>query len=287
MEKFMGTGTVWWKSIPWLARGSSMKFPSDADEAKAKAAAMDAEISICLNNLTAPDAGWLELAACYENRLYDVTSQDLHGHFHLNGLGGDSSAGASSFLDPPIWLHHAGGDRLRMQWQFRNAHLRPTAYNYPAISAYNLTDTALDTCVGCAAYNLGFSAGLVDGTATGTYTAGDVLCAGDLERLYTYDVILEEYAQQQEASAHHGPSLDELYYYYKGVAQGAIGVAVVVLFVVVLAVLVWRSQQRNGKGLRYAAAQPPGDYDMKLNDAASSAAVADAQPTPSCNDRDV
>jgi len=191
--------------MPWLVRGAQSRFPTGADKAKL-AAAMDREISFCLDAVNAASgARWLEIAACYEGRL-TRNEMSLHSEFHTNALGGDAALARPNVdptVDPLTFFHHTAGDRLRAQWQYRQRELRPIAYGYPVQDGYNLTRSGLYDCVGCDAYGLGFDMqglqGLQAGQYLGSATAADMLCSGEFELLYTYDVILAEARAEVEA----------------------------------------------------------------------------------------
>ena len=48
---------------------------------------------------------------------------------------------------------HAANDKLRLEWQEKNSHLRPYAYGYPITSAYNRSDVTLYDEIGMDAHN--------------------------------------------------------------------------------------------------------------------------------------
>ena len=95
--------------------------------------------------------------------------------------------------DPFFYFHHCGLDRLRRQWQARNERVRPMAYGYPSASkAYTYrfgTPVGPYDCLGCTAYDAGFTAADVLGTSnpelnalplsSGWLTPADYLCVLD------------------------------------------------------------------------------------------------------------
>lgn len=108
--------------------------------------------------------------------------------------------------DPIFYFHHNGLDRLRRQWQAKHAYLKPMAYGYPihapAYTAAYGTKVGLRDCLGCSAYDAGFTKEILLGTADeslnalplsgddhGWVTNEDLLCV--LDDVYTFDVISE------------------------------------------------------------------------------------------------
>ena len=69
--------------------------------------------------------------------------------------------------DPLFYFHHNGLDRLRRQWQAAHRDLKPMAYGYPvdafAYTAAYGTRVGLRDCLGCTAYDAGFTKELLLG----------------------------------------------------------------------------------------------------------------------------
>ena len=66
----------------------------------------------------------------------------MHTAIHA-AIGGDMGSGLTGPNDPSFWFHHGMDDMIRRVWQHRNAHLRPVAYGYPAVSSYTVTPVRL------------------------------------------------------------------------------------------------------------------------------------------------
>ena len=141
-----------------------------------------------------------DMSECVEGRMVD---NRFGIHFEAHFLGGDMGWAVIPH-DPIFFFHHNGLDRLRRQWQARHAHLKPMAYGYPIASpgyvATYKTPVGLRDCLGCTAYQAGFTKELLLGTtdaelnalplSDGWLTNEDLLCV--IDDLYTFDVILEE-----------------------------------------------------------------------------------------------
>ena len=141
-----------------------------------------------------------DMSECVEGRM---KANRFGIHFEAHFLGGDMGWAVIPH-DPIFFFHHNGLDRLRRQWQARHAHLKPMAYGYPIASpgyeATYKTPVGLRDCLGCTAYQAGFTKELLLGTSDaevdalpisdGWLTSEDLLCV--IDDLYTFDAILEQ-----------------------------------------------------------------------------------------------
>jgi len=175
-----------------------------------------------------------ELVNCLQGRLAEQTF-DMHDNWHTS-LGGDVM-GIGGPNDPAFWFHHAAVDKLRLHWQARNPQLRSRAWGYFVKGSFSSRDTCqsansaltdLNDVIGAPPngesegnpklwahrhdellFGVGFDrerlmgradAGM-EATVSTPMTNADMLC-GDVEALYTFDVIVadEQRAQRRQAS---------------------------------------------------------------------------------------
>ena len=227
-----------------------------------------------------------DLVNCIQGRLTTQTT-DLHDAWHSN-VGGDT-VGIAGPNDPAFWFHHAGVDKVRLQWQHRNRQLRSRAWGYFAKAAFssdsrsdNSAPVDLDDVIGspptmdstvrprlwehsttAPLFGVGFDrerlmgradAGM-EATVSAPMTNADVLC-GDVEALYTYDVIVEEKAKElQEASERSSTR-----------TVAFITLLVALAGVVLLAGPTHRLLRSSPGPLRAVTEE----YDMRMNDAAKA-----------------
>ena len=211
--------------VPYIVR-NNLPTPTWQNEPVESAAQMRNLTDSCL------DVGNYigDLVNCIQGRLTTQTF-DLHDNWHMN-LGGDT-IGIGGPNDPWFWFHHAAIDRMRVQWQHRNRQLRSRAWGYFAVTGFSTSTKVSNSCpadlsdvigAGPNTYSqpmlwshtrdeplfgvgfdrerlMGRSDAGMEATVSAPMRNVDMLC-GDVEALYTYDVVVEEKAhmeQMQEA----------------------------------------------------------------------------------------
>lgn len=141
------------------------------------------------------------------------------------------------------------------------------------MSGYTFTPTGLYDCLGCAAYGLGFDADHPDelGRRRGSASAADVLCGG-VDELYTYDTLLAaSHAAVPSASLLSGTAvavLSPLFGFGIGLALRRCAKAAACMEAAV---------RRDEPEVASAGdvEMPEASFDMRPNEAATSAAPAD------------
>ena len=238
-----------------------------------------------------------DLVNCIQGRL-STQMFDLHDNWHMN-LGGDT-IGIGGPNDPWFWFHHAAVDRMRVQWQHRNKELRGRAWGYFALTAFSTSTRVSNSCPADLTDVIGagpntysqpmlwshsrdepmFGVGFDRERLMGRSDAGmeatiatpmknvDVLC-GDVEALYTYDVIVEEKARMGQLRAEQAS--------VRLVAVAALLLALVgagMLLPPTLRILRVCCQSRSRATRPISGVEEFAEkYDMKMNDAATAARI--------------
>ena len=278
--------------VPYLVRNLAPPEDDDTDYSLVENAEFVSSIyEQCVTNL----GNWIgEHVNCLQGRVEEQT-YDLHDAWHAS-VGGDNK-GIGGPNDPAFWFHHAAVIKAQMHWGYKNRQLRSRAWGYFIKGTFsngtldphssNSAPVDLNDVIGSppngestgtpplwehtntqplfgAGFDLERLMGRSDAGMEATITTPmrnvDVLC-GDVEALYTYDVIVEEKAKDaQEASARRTTRT----------------VAVVVLLVALAgAALLAGPTHRVLFGppevMKPMRASNIEEYDMKMNEAARAA----------------